>query len=184
MAIKALTVSALTSGVLVLGYAVWSKWRGAAKPLATGPSPAVQAHGAPEPQPALEPTLLAEPVSGDPATQEVHSVDVDLDGLWDAADAPLDEPDVQLVDFSSELAYDEEEGAVAPEGLGVRWLTRATEAMSPFHHALSVREEAEAALLEGVSQNLQEQESAVPESSKRFKEGEFDVELPAEKRGG
>lgn len=175
MAIKALTVSALTSGVLVLGYAVWSKWRGGAKQFATEPSPTLDAHGAPEQQPATAPHI---------ATPEVHAVDVDLNDLWDALEPPVDDAEVELVDFSSELADDEDEGSVAPEGLGVRWLTRATEAMSPFHHALSVREEAEAALLEGVSQNLQEQDSAVPESSRRFREGEFDVELPAEKRGG
>ena len=97
---------------------------------------------------------------------------------------PADEPEVELVDFSSELVDEEDECSVAPEGLGVRWLTRATEAMSPFHHALSVREEAEATLLEGVTQNLQEQESAAPESSKRFKDSDFDLELPVEKRGG
>ena len=163
MAIKALTVSALTSGVLVLGYAVWSKWRGTPKQLA------------PEPQPTTEPRV---------APPEVHAVDVDLNDLWDTLEPPVDDPEVELVDFASEPTYDEDEGSVAPEGLGVRWLTRATEAMSPFHHELSVREEAEAALLEGISQNLQEQESAVPESSKRFKESDFDVELPAEKRGG
>ena len=66
----------------------------------------------------------------------------------------------------------------------MRWLTRATEAMSPFHHALSVRDEAEAALLDGVTPSTEEPSNAAPESSKRFKDGDFDLEFPASKRGG
>ncbi|HEX2870566.1 MAG TPA: hypothetical protein VHP33_04905 [Polyangiaceae bacterium] len=177
MAIKTFTVSALTSGVLVLAYAAWSKWRGAPK-LASAPQLTL------EPQPALEPTLLAEPeLFGQRSATEGEAIDVVLDDLW-GSDETAPNPDEQLVDFSAELAYDDEEGAVAPEGLGVRWLTRATEAMSPFHHALSVRDEAEAALLDGVTPSVEEPGNTAPESSKRFKDGDFDVDLPASKRGG
>jgi hypothetical protein len=180
MAIKTFTVSALTSGALVLAYAAWSKWRGAPK-LASKPQPTLEPRPAP---PALEPTLMAEPELFDrPAATEAEAIDVVLDDLW-GSEETAPNPNEQLVDFSDELAYDDEEGCVAPEGLGVRWLTRATEAMSPFHHALSVRDEAEAALLEGVAPNLEEPSNAAPESSKRFKDGDFDVEFPASKRGG
>jgi hypothetical protein len=177
MAIKTFTVSALTSGALVLAYAAWSKWRGA-------PKLAPEARPALEPQPVLAPTLVAEPeLFGDPRVTEADAIDVVLDDLW-GSEETAPNPNEQLVDFSAELAYDDEDGAVPPEGLGVRWLTRATEAMSPFHHALSVRDEAEAALLEGVPPSLEEPANAAPESSKRFKDGDFDVELPASKRGG
>ena len=108
-----------------------------------------------------------------------------LDDL-SAIDESAVNPNEQLVDFSTEPDYDEDddETCVAPEGLGVRWLTRATEAMSPFHHALSVRDEAEAALLEGITQNVDAQSDDAPQSSQRSKDGEFDVDFPAEKRGG
>lgn len=175
MAIKTFTVSALTSGALVLAYAAWYKWRGAPK-LASTPQPTLE-------PPALEPTLLAEPeLFGQRNATEGEAIDVVLDDLW-GSDETAPNPNEQLVDFSAELAYDDEEGAVAPEGLGVRWLTRATEAMSPFHHALSVRDEAEAALLDGVAPNLDDPDVA-PESSKRVKDGDLDVEIPASKRGG
>jgi hypothetical protein len=180
MAIKTFTVSALTSGALVLAYAAWSKWRGAPK-LASKAQPALEPQAA---APALQPALLAEPeLFGRPVATEAEAIDVVLDDLWGSEEAAPD-PNEQLVDFSAELAYDEEGGAVPPEGLGVRWLTRATEAMSPFHHALSVRDEAEAALLESVTPSSEEPNSAAPESSKRFKDSDFDVELPASKRGG
>jgi hypothetical protein len=179
MAIKTFTVSALTSGALVLAYAAWSKWRGAPK-LASKTQPTLVPQPAP---PALEPTLMAEPeLFGHPAT-EAEAIDVALDDLW-GSEETAPNPNEQLVDFSAELAYDDEDGAVPPEGLGVRWLTRATEAMSPFHHALSVRDEAEAALLDGVTPSLDEPESAAPESSKRVKDGDLDLEIPASKRGG
>jgi hypothetical protein len=175
MAIKTFTVSALTSGALLLAYAGWSKWRGATKPAPEAQPPL-------EPQPALEPTLLAEPgLFGHPPATEAEAIDVVLDDLWGSEDTAPN-PHEQLVDFSAELAYDDEDGAVPPEGLGVRWLTRATEAMSPFHHSLSVRDEAEAALLDGFTPNLEE--AGAPESSKRVRDGDLDVEIPASKRGG
>lgn len=177
MAIKTFTVSALTSGALVLAYAAWAKWRGA-------PKLAPESHPVLEPPPALEPTLAAEPeLFGQPAATEAEAIDVALDDLW-GSEETAPNPNEQLVDFSAELVYDDEDGAVPPEGLGVRWLTRATEAMSPFHHSLSVRDEAEAALLEGVSSNLDEPGDIAPESSKRVKDGDLDVETPASKRGG
>jgi hypothetical protein len=125
MAIKHLTFSALTGGALVLAYAAWSKWR---------PAP-------------HQPQLKVQPAAA-PALEEA-SIDVALDDLW-AADEFAPNPDEELVDFSSELNDDEDDVSVAPEGLGARWLGRATEAMSPFHRTLSVRDEAEAALLEGI----------------------------------
>jgi hypothetical protein len=133
--IKHLTYSALTGGVMVLAYAAWSKWRATPPKLQVTASPRIDG----------------------PA--EAESVDVVLDDLWQADEMTVN-PDEQLVDFSSELAYEEDEGSVAPEGLGVRWLTRATEAMSPFHHALSIREEAEAALLDGVGVTRRADEDA------------------------
>lgn len=174
MAIKTFTVSALTSGALVLAYAAWSKW-GPYKRLVPQPiEPALKS----EPQPASE-------AAAKEAAPEVDSVDVVLDDLW-AIDEATPNPNEQLVDFSTEPGGDEDddETCVAPEGLGVRWLTRATEAMSPFHHALSVRDEAEAALLEGIAQDVDAQSEDAPQSSQRSKDGDFDVEFPAEKRGG
>ena len=142
--IKHLTFSALTGGAMVLAYAAWSKWRSAPSEL-EGAAPAEL-----DPAPEAPSVADAEPLSDARAVSDAESIDVILDDLWDA-DESIQNPDEQLVDFSSELSYDDEEGAVAPEGLGVRWLTRATAAMSPFHHALTVREEAEAALLDGVA---------------------------------
>lgn len=164
MAIKHLTFSVLTSGVMVLAYAAWSKWR------ATPPKLRVAA------PPPSDPILEAK--SQDP------SIDVVLDDIWDTGDMienPVQNPDEQLVDFSSELTYDEDEGSVAPEGLGVRWLTRATEAMSPFHHSLSIREEAEAALLDGVTRRSEEDPlDAVPESEQPLSDLDLDLGFEGE----
>lgn len=191
MAIKTFTVSALTSGVLVLAYAAWSKWRPAKRlePQSSASSlPEPLAQSEPQPEPLaqsgleVEPKPLSEAAAKSPAS-EADAIDVVLDDLWTVDDVSPN-PNEQLVDFASEDLYDDDEGSVAPEGLGVRWLTRATEAMSPFHHALTVRDEAEAALLEGVTQNADTQADAAPESSQRLIEGDFDVEFPAEKRGG
>jgi hypothetical protein len=152
--IKHLTYSALTGGVMVLAYAAWSKWR------ATPPK-----------------LQVAAPPQIDHAP-EADSVDVVLDDLWEADETPAN-PNEQLVDFSSDLTYEEDEGSVAPEGLGVRWLTRATEAMSPFHHALSIREEAEAALLGGVTRRGEESEPA-PESGPPSSDLDFELDFESE----
>ena len=154
--IKHLTYSALTGGVMVLAYAAWSKWRA---------TPKLQ---------------VAQPPQIDRAP-EADSVDVILDDLWEADEMTVN-PNEQLVDFSQDLTYEEDEGSVAPEGLGVRWLARATEAMSPFHHALSIREEAEAALLGRVTRRGDEgdegtemgPESAPPSSL------DFDLDFESE----
>jgi hypothetical protein len=177
MAIKTFTVSALTSGVLVLAYAAWSKWRPTPKLARSSLAAAL-----PVDAQTLSEATAAPVVSRAPAS-EPDSIDVVLDELW-GSDEASPNPNEQLVDFSTEPEDAEDETCVAPEGLGVRWLTRATEAMSPFHHALSVRDEAEAALLEGVTQNIDAEADAAPESSQRSKDGDFDVEFPAEKRGG
>lgn len=153
--IKHLTYSALTGGVMVLAYAAWSKWR------ATPPKLQVTA-----------PPRIDGP-------SEAESVDVVLDDLWQADEMTVN-PDEQLVDFSSELAYEEDEGSVAPEGLGVRWLTRATEAMSPFHHALSIREEAEAALLDGVTRRADEDPDSVRDSGPTSSDLEFVFDVESE----
>jgi hypothetical protein len=153
--IKHLTYSALTGGVMVLAYAAWSKWR------ATPPK--------------LEVTA---PPQIDHAP-ETDSVDVALDDLWET-DEPAVNPNEQLVDFSSDLSYEEDEGSVAPEGLGVRWLTRATEAMSPFHHALSIREEAEAALLGAVTRRGEDEAERAPESSAPLSDLDFDLDFESE----
>jgi hypothetical protein len=151
--IKHLTYSALTGGVMVLAYAAWSKWR-ASPAKVTAP-------------PAIEPP------------SEAESIDVVLDDLW-RADEMTASSDEQLIDFSSELTYDEDEGSVAPEGLGVRWLTRATEAMSPFHHALSLREEAEAALIEGVTRRAAEEAEVAPESADPASDFDFELDFESE----
>jgi len=78
---------------------------------------------------------------------ELEPIDLVLDDLWSAEEAAPNSRE-QLLDFSSELDDEDDDCSVAPEGLGVRWLTRATEALSPFNRELSLREEAEAALLE------------------------------------
>ena len=153
--IKHLTYSALTGGVMVLAYAAWSKWR------ATPPKLQVTA------PPPIDHAL------------EVDSVDVVLDDLWQA-DEMTANPDEELIDFSSELTYEEDEGSVAPEGLGVRWLTRATEAMSPFHRALSLREEAEAALLDGATRRVPEEAEVAPESNDPASDFDFDLDFESE----
>lgn len=143
MAIKQLTFSALTGGALVLAYAAWSKWRGGSPKLTGSRVPNLEAgSGAAEP---LAPALADRPAA---ARFEAEAIDVALDDLWSVDDVP--DSQEQLVDFSSDIEFDDDEVSVAPEGLGVRWLTRATEAMSPFNRELSLREEAEAALREGV----------------------------------
>jgi len=148
--IKHLTYSALTGGVMVLAYAAWSKWRATPSQLASSTPPQIE------------------------PTPEAESVDVILDDLWQAEEMTVN-PDEQLVDFSSELTYEEDEGSVAPEGLGVRWLTRATEAMSPFHHALSIREEAEAALLDGVTRRADRDTDMAPESGEPVSDLDLDL---------
>lgn len=184
MAIKTLTVSALTSGALVLAYAAWSKWRPASKKVAGSSLATALPVDAQTLSEATAAPFLSRAPAPAPDPIEVDEIDVVLDDLW-GSDESVPNPNEQLIDFSTEPDYDDdEETCVAPEGLGVRWLTRATEAMSPFHHALSVREEAEAALLEGLTQNAEPQSEAAPESSQRSKDFEFDVELPAEKRRG
>jgi hypothetical protein len=152
--IKHLTYSALTGGVMVLAYAAWSKWRATPSKLQGAAPPQID-HGS-----------------------EPESVDVVLDDLWQV-DEMTSNPNEQLIDFTSELTYEEDEGSVAPEGLGVRWLTRATEAMSPFHHALSLREEAEAALLDGVARRASEEAEVAPESNDAAS-SDFDFELDFE----
>jgi hypothetical protein len=152
--IKHLTYSALTGGVMVLAYAAWSKWR-----------------AAPKLQVAAPPQIDRAP--------EADSVDVVLDDLWEADEMAVN-PNEQLVDFSQDLTYEEDEGSVAPEGLGVRWLTRATEAMSPFHHALSIREEAEAALLGGVTRRGDEGAEPTPESGPPSSDLDFDLDFESE----
>ena len=153
--IKHLTYSALTGGVMVLAYAAWSKWRATPPKLqVTAPPPIDQA-------------------------SEAESVDVVLDDLWQA-DEMTANPDEELIDFSSELTYEEDEGSVAPEGLGVRWLTRATEAMSPFHHALSLREEAEAALFDGATRRAAEEAEAASESNELASDFDFDLTFESE----
>ncbi len=132
MAIKQMTLSALTGGVLMLGYAAWSRWR-AASPPRVAPSPALDA------------------------------LDLDFDDLLPSEEVTVNANE-QLVDFSAEFEHDEEEGAVAPEDLGVRWLTRATEAMSPFGHGLAHQQEAEAALLAEAAHRTTEQGEAPPDS--------------------
>jgi hypothetical protein len=150
--IKHLTYSALTGGVMVLAYAAWSKWRATPPKLQVTAAPQVD------------------------RAPEADSVDVVLDDLWEA-DETTANPNEQLVDFSSELTYEEDEGSVAPEGLGVRWLTRATEAMSPFHHALSIREEAEAALLDDMTRRGEE---SAPESGPPSSDLDFQLDLESE----
>jgi hypothetical protein len=154
---KTLTVSALTGGVLALAYAAWSKWRAAPE------APPVPA------QRELDNEPVTQPRPANAASSDAVSIDVDLDGLWDSADSRRN-PKEQLVDFSSDMLSegDDDDGAVAPEGLGVRWLSRATEAMSPFHHELSVRDEAEAALLENAPP---EEEDDYPESENPRRRG-------------
>lgn len=143
MAIKQFTLSALTGGALVLAYAAWSKWRGGSPQISTAPLSQVG--------PSPEAELLAPPLADGfaAAGSEPEAIDVVLDDLWSVDDVPPDSKE-QLVDFSSDIELDDDEVSVAPEGLGVRWLTRATGAMSPFNRALSVRDEAEAALLDEV----------------------------------
>ena len=153
--IKHLTYSALTGGVMVLAYAAWSKWR------ATPPK-----------------LQVAAPPQIDHAP-EADSVDVVLDDLWGADEMTVN-PNEQLVDFSSDLSYEDDEGSVAPEGLGVRWLTRATEAMSPFNHALSIREEAEAALLSGLTRRGEDSEPA-PESVPPSSDLDFELDFESER---
>lgn len=153
--IKHLTFSALTGGVMVLAYAAWSKWRAAPPQLQVKAPPQIdRAHDA-------------------------ESIDIALDDLWQVDEVTVN-PDEQLVDFSSELTYEEDEGSVAPEGLGVRWLTRATESMSPFHHALSLREEAEAALLDGVTRRAEDGADAAPESGEPLSDPDFDLDFESE----
>jgi hypothetical protein len=152
--IKHLTYSALTGGVMVLAYAAWSKWRATPK-LQVAPPPQID------------------------QAAEADSVDVVLDDLWEANEMAVN-PNEQLVDFSQDLTYEEDEGSVAPEGLGVRWLTRATEAMSPFHHALSIREEAEAALLGGVTRRGDEGAEPMPESGPPSSDLDFDLDFESE----
>ena len=156
--IKHLTYSALTGGVMVLAYAAWSKWRATPSKLPISTPPQI------EPAPQIE------------SAPEAESVDVLLDDLWQADEMTVN-PDEELVDFSSELTYEEDEGSVAPEGLGVRWLTRATEAMSPFHHALSLREEAEAALLDGVTRRAARDTDMSPESSEPVSDLDLDLDF-------
>jgi hypothetical protein len=153
--IKHLTYSALTGGVMVLAYAAWSKWR------ATPPKLEVTA-----------PPLIDH-------ASEAESVDVILDDLWQA-DEMTANPGEELMDFSSELTYEDDEGSVAPEGLGVRWLTRATEAMSPFHHALSLRDEAEAALLDSATRRVPEEAEVAPESNDPASDFDFELDFESE----
>jgi|GEM_PF-6410443 len=153
--IKHLTYSALTGGVMVLAYAAWSKWRAAPPKLQVAAPPQID------------------------QTRETESIDVALDDLWQADEMTVN-PNEQLIDFSSDLTYEEDEGSVAPEGLGVRWLTRATEAMSPFHHALSLREEAEAALLDGVTRRAEEEAETAPESAEPLSDFDFELDLESE----
>lgn len=154
--IKHLTYSALTGGVMVLAYAAWSKWRAAPPKLQVAPPPPPIHHA-----------------------REAESIDVALDDLWQVDEMTVN-PNEQLIDFSSDLTYDEDEGSVAPEGLGVRWLTRATEAMSPFHHALSLREEAEAALLDGVTRRSERDSDAAPESGEPISDLDFDLDFESD----
>jgi hypothetical protein len=128
----------------VLAYAAWSKWRGGSPQISSAPLPQVE----PPPGDAERQTQAWDDGSAAVAL-EPEAIDVALDDLWSVDEVPPDSKE-QLVDFS-DIELDDDEVSVAPEGLGVRWLTRATEAMSPFNHELSVREEAEAALLDRVT---------------------------------
>lgn len=144
MAIKQLTFSALTGGALVLAYAAWSKLRGGPPKISSAPVQNLEAPlSASQPLTPARADGSAEPLTG----SEAEGIDVALDDLWAVDEAP--DSKEQLVDFSSDIEFDDDEVSVAPEGLGVRWLTRATESMSPFNRELSVREEAEAALRAG-----------------------------------
>lgn len=154
--IKQLTFSAVTGGALVLAYAAWSKWRGAGDGASTLSSRGARSSSEPplseamtEAAPLAVTSVPAEPRGAGTMLPlaEPESIDVVLDDLW-SADETAPSSREQLLDFSSELEDDEDDCSVAPEGLGVRWLTRATEALSPFHRELTLREQAEAALLE------------------------------------
>ena len=155
MAIKHLTFSFLTGGALMLAYAAWSKWR-PVPPLAP-----------------LKPTpkLASAPVVGTGAAA--------LEA-WDSPE-PTPNPQEELVDFTVELGLEDDDGPVALEDLGVRWLARATEAMSPFAQGLSVYGETDAALNARALEAAEEAE-AQPESQRMPEEDiELDFDFPISK---
>lgn len=155
--LKQVTFSALTGGALVLAYAAWSKWRGhggtpsLAQPSLSDSSRTLGSADEARRAEASEASVESAPVAVATPTLELEPIDLVLDDLWSVEEAAPNSRE-QLLDFSSEL--DDDDCSVAPEGLGVRWLTRATEALSPFNRELSLREEAEAALLEERASDL------------------------------
>lgn len=157
MAIKQLTFSALTGGALVLAYAAWSKWRGSPPKFPNAPVPKLE-----ESPSGAEPR--AQGVADGPGL-EAEAIDVDLDDLWSVDDVP--DSKQRLVDFSSDIELDDDEVSVAPEGVGVRWLTRATEALSPFNRELSAREEAQARLRDRVASGSRADDSMTQDRGSR-----------------